>query len=466
MCKEKTPGELLAEELFYRTKNAGEELDAAELARADAFCEEYKTFLDHAKIEREAVRTTVAMLEKAGYTAFDPDRSYQPGDRIYRNVRGKALILATIGTEDLEKGVRMVISHIDSPRLDLKPNPLYEDGGLALFKTHYYGGVKKYQWTALPLALHGTVVRKDGTVLDVVIGEDAGDPVFCVTDLLPHLAKDQMTKTLSEGIKGEQLNVVVGSRPYPDEKVKEKIKLNILSLLHEKYGLVEGDFLSAELTMVPAGAARDVGFDRSMIGSYGHDDKVCAYTSLRAAMDVAAPAFTSVTVFADKEEIGSAGNTGLNSDFVLHIIEDLCQTAGADLKTVLRASLCLSSDVNAAYDPTFASVYEERNSSAINKGCVLTKYTGARGKSGSNDASAETMAKVIQIMDENGVYWQTGELGAVDVGGGGTIAQFVAHMDVDVVDLGVPILSMHAPFELASKLDVYNTYKAFKAFYK
>lgn len=466
MCKEKTPGELLAEELFYRTKNAGEELDAAELARADAFCEEYKTFLDHAKIEREAVRTTVAMLEKAGYTAFDPDRSYQPGDRIYRNVRGKALILATIGTEDLEKGVRMVISHIDSPRLDLKPNPLYEDGGLALFKTHYYGGVKKYQWTALPLALHGTVVRKDGTVLDVVIGEDAGDPVFCVTDLLPHLAKDQMTKTLSEGIKGEQLNVVVGSRPYPDEKVKEKIKLNILSLLHEKYGLVEGDFLSAELTMVPAGAARDVGFDRSMIGSYGHDDKVCAYTSLRAAMDVAAPAFTSVTVFADKEEIGSDGNTGLNSDFLKIFVEDLCAAHGAESRRTLTNSTCMSADVNAAFDPTFPEVAEKRNTAYLNHGVVITKYTGARGKSGTNDASAEFMHYVRDLLDRTGVIWQTGELGAVDQGGGGTVAMFVAHMNVEVVDVGVPVLSMHAPFELVSKTDVYMTYRAFVEFLK
>ena len=334
MCKEKSPGELLAEELFYRTKDAGEELESAELARADAFCEEYKTFLNHAKIEREAVRTTVEMLEKAGYTAFDPDRGYQPGERIYRNVRGKALILATIGTEDLEKGVRMVISHIDSPRLDLKPNPLYEDGGLALFKTHYYGGVKKYQWTALPLALHGTVVRKDGTTLNVAIGEEPGDPVFCVTDLLPHLAKDQMVKPMTEGIRGEQLNVVVGSRPYQDEKVKEKVKLNVLSLLHEKYGLVESDFLSAELTMVPAGSARDVGFDRSMVGAYGQGDKVCAYTSLRAALDVKAPAVTSVTVFADKEEVGSDGNTGLNSDFLKIFMEDLCAAQAAALSPI------------------------------------------------------------------------------------------------------------------------------------
>ena len=303
-------------------------------------------------------------------------------------------------------------------------------------------------------------------MLDVVIGEDAGDPVFCVTDLLPHLAKDQMTKTLSEGIKGEQLNVVVGSRPYPDEKVKEKIKLNILSLLHEKYGLVEGDFLSAELTMVPAGAARDVGFDRSMIGSYGHDDKVCAYTSLRAAMDVAAPAFTSVTVFADKEEIGSDGNTGLNSDFLKIFVEDLCAAQGAESRRTLTNSTCMSADVNAAFDPTFPEVAEKRNTAYLNHGVVITKYTGARGKSGTNDASAEFMHYVRDLLDRTGVIWQTGELGAVDQGGGGTVAMFVAHMNVEVVDVGVPVLSMHAPFELVSKTDVYMTYRAFVEFLK
>ena len=306
-------------------------------------------------------------------------------------------------------------------------------------------------------------------MVEISIGEKEGEPQFCITDLLPHLASEQNGRKLGEGLKGEELNIIVGSIPFmgeDDEKIKTPVKLMAMKLLNEMYGITEKDFTRAEIEMVPAYKAVDVGLDRSLVGAYGQDDRVCAYTALMAETETKAPAHTTLTILADKEEIGSAGNTGLNSDFVLHIIEDLCQTAGADLKTVLRASLCLSSDVNAAYDPTFASVYEERNSSAINKGCVLTKYTGARGKSGSNDASAETMAKVIQIMDENGVYWQTGELGAVDVGGGGTIAQFVAHMDVDVVDLGVPILSMHAPFELASKLDVYNTYKAFKAFYK
>ena len=464
MCNEKTPGELLAEKLTYRTRDAGEVLDPACLAEADAFCEDYKAFLDHAKIEREAVRTAIARLKAAGYTEFDPDRSYRPGDRIYRNVRGKALVLATIGTEALDRGVHLVISHIDSPRLDLKPNPLYEDGGLALFKTHYYGGIKKYQWTAIPLALHGTVIRKDGTALEVAIGDEAGDPVFCVTDLLPHLARDQMGKTMKEGIRGEQLNIVAGSRPYPDEKVKDRVKLAVLALLHEKYGLVEADFLSAELTMVPAWKARDVGFDRSMIGAYGHDDKVCAYTALRAAMAVEHPAKTSVTVFADKEEIGSEGNTGLNSDFLKIFVEDLCAAQGAESRRTLTNSTCMSADVNAAFDPTFPEVAERGNTAYLNRGVVITKYTGAGGKSGANDASAEFMHTVRTLLDRADIVWQTGELGAVDQGGGGTVAQFVAHMNVEVVDVGVPVLSMHAPFELVSKTDVFMTYRAFVEF--
>ena len=463
---EKIDAKELAKKLLNDRTHGAAKVGSKELEKAGEFAEGYKSFMDAAKTEREAVTWAVQAAEEAGFVPFDPAKKYKAGDKVYYNNRGKAMCLAVIGKKGAKEGVRIAAAHIDSPRIDLKPIPLYEANELALLKTHYYGGIKKYQWVTLPLALHGTVVRKDGTVLDVVIGEDAGDPVFCVTDLLPHLAKDQMTKTLSEGIKGEQLNVVVGSRPYPDEKVKEKIKLNILSLLHEKYGLVEGDFLSAELTMVPAGAARDVGFDRSMIGSYGHDDKVCAYTSLRAAMDVAAPAFTSVTVFADKEEIGSDGNTGLNSDFLKIFVEDLCAAQGAESRRTLTNSTCMSADVNAAFDPTFPEVAEKRNTAYINHGVVITKYTGARGKSGTNDASAEFMHYVRDLLDRTGVIWQTGELGAVDQGGGGTVAMFVAHMNVEVVDVGVPVLSMHAPFELVSKTDVYMTYRAFVEFLK
>ena len=433
---------------------------------AAEYCEGYKAFLNKAKTEREFVAEAVRILSENGYQEYEIGKKYETGDKVYFINRKKALIMTTFGCRPLEEGIRLNIAHIDSPRLDLKPNPLYEKTDLAFLKTHYYGGIRKYQWATIPLAMHGVVITKDGTAVDICIGEDEGDPVFCVTDLLPHLAAEQNERKLKDGIKGEELNVLVGSIPYAGEEIKEPVKLLVLKLLNEKYGMTEKDFTRAEIEMVPAVKATDVGLDRSLVGAYGQDDKVCAYTAMTAEMATEKPEYTTVTVLADEEEIGSVGNTGLDSDFSLHYIEYLADAAGADVKTVLRNSICLSSDVNAAYDPTFASVYEEKNSCYVNKGCVLTKYTGARGKSGSNDASAETMAKVIDIMDREGVYWQIGELGAVDVGGGGTVACYVAKMDVDVVDLGVPILAMHAPFELASKLDIYNTYKAFKAFYK
>ena len=433
---------------------------------AAEYCEGYKAFLNKAKTEREFVAEAVRILSENGYQEYEIGKKYETGDKVYFINRKKALIMTTFGCRPLEEGIRLNIAHIDSPRLDLKPNPLYEKTDLAFLKTHYYGGIRKYQWATIPLAMHGVVITKDGTAVDICIGEDEGDPVFCVTDLLPHLAAEQNERKLKDGIKGEELNVLVGSIPYAGEEIKEPVKLLVLKLLNEKYGMTEKDFTRAEIEMVPAVKATDVGLDRSLVGAYGQDDKVCAYTAMTAEMATEKPEYTTVTVLADKEEIGSVGNTGLDSDFSLHYIEYLADAAGADVKTVLRNSICLSTDVNADYDPTFASVYEEKNSCYVNKGCVLTKYTGARGKSGSNDASAETMAKVIDIMDREGVYWQIGELGAVDVGGGGTVACYVAKMDVDVVDLGVPILAMHAPFELASKLDIYNTYKAFKAFYK
>lgn len=436
-------------------------------AEAFAYCEGYKTFLDMAKTEREFVKAAVKRLQEAGYRAFEADTKYAAGDKVYFINREKALIMTTFGQRPLAEGVRLNAAHIDSPRLDLKPSPVYEKSDIAYFKTHYYGGIRKYQWATIPLSMHGVIVRNDGETVEISIGEEPGDPVFCVTDLLPHLAADQNERKLKDGIKGEELNIVTGSLPYEDsEDIKEPVKLLALKLLNEKYGITEKDFVRAEIEMVPAVKASDVGLDRSIIGAYGQDDRVCAYTALTAEIDARQPVYTTVTVLADKEEIGSTGNTGLNSDFVLHYIQYLAQSQGADYKTVLKNSLCLSSDVNAAYDPTFSQVYEERNSCYLGKGCVLTKYTGARGKSGSNDASAETMAKVIRIMEENGVYWQIGELGAVDAGGGGTVACFVSGMNVDTVDLGVPILSMHSPFELASKLDVYNTYRAFQAFYK
>lgn len=461
----KSKAEELQEQLTWKFPHIGKDAPGQK-EKAFRYCEGYKEFLDKGKTERECVREAVHMLKKAGYKPFDINASYEPGDKVYFVNRDKALIATTFGKRPLSEGVRMNGAHIDSPRLDLKPNPLYEKEEIAYFKTHYYGGVRKYQWGTIPLAMHGVVMKKNGEMVEISIGEKEDEPVFCVTDLLPHLAAKQNERPLKDGLKGEELNIVVGSLPFQDEDVKEPVKLLALSLLNEKYGITEKDFYRAEIEMVPANKARDIGFDRGLIGAYGQDDRVCAYTALTAEIETKKPTYTTVTILTDKEEIGSEGNTGFNSNYVHHYLEDLAAQAGVPVRQVLRASLCLSSDVNAAYDPTFPDVYESRNTSYINKGCVLTKYTGARGKSSSNDASAETMAKVIGIMEEEGVYWQAGELGAVDAGGGGTIAKYAAHMDIDTVDLGVPILCMHSPFELSAKLDVYNTYKAFKAFYK
>ena len=460
----KTKGQELQEQLTWSAPHIGKDApDHKE--KAFKYCEGYKKFLNAGKTERECVKEAVHMLKKAGYKPFDRTASYEPGDKVYYVNRSKAIIATTFGKKPLSEGLHINGAHIDSPRLDLKPNPLYEKEDIAYFKTHYYGGIRKYQWGTIPLAIHGVVAKKNGELTEICIGEKEDDPVFCITDLLPHLAGDQAKKTMGSIVSAEQLNLFVGSRPFGTEEGSDRVKLAMLEILQEKYGMVEEDFLSAELMAVPAAKAVDIGLDRSVIGAYGQDDRVCAYTALTAEIETKKPAHTTVTILTDKEEIGSEGNTGLNSDYVLHYIEDLAELEHTPVRDILRASLCLSSDVNAAYDPTFADVFESRNASYINKGCVLTKYTGARGKSASNDASAETMAKVIAIMEEAGVFWQAGELGAVDVGGGGTIAKYVAHMDVDTVDLGVPILSMHSPFELASKLDVYNTYKAFKAFY-
>lgn len=465
MAEEKTKAALLKEALFLDKKNGVSTLEPLQIKAADTFCEPYKTFLDQAKTEREAVQTAVGLAEQAGFTRFDPDKKYSAGDRIYTVNRNKNILLAVIGTDGCKNGVRLAIAHIDSPRLDLKPNPLYEANDLALFKTHYYGGIKKYQWTAIPLALHGTVALKNGETISVCLGEKAGDPCFCVTDLLPHLAQEQMTKTMAKSFTGEDLNVLVGSRPFKDDKEAELVKLNIMRLLNENYGITEADFLSAELELVPAFSARDVGFDRSMIGGYGHDDRVCAYPALMAALHCKAPKNTVVTVLVDKEETGSDGNTGMQSDFMKYFIFDLAKSEGQEGYRVLSKSRCLSADVNAAFDPTYASVFEANNASYINNGVVITKYTGHGGKYGTSDASAEFMAQIRQMLDKEKILWQTGELGKVDLGGGGTIAKYVANLNVDVVDLGVPVLSMHAPFEVVSKTDVYMAYKAFSVFF-
>ncbi len=454
----------LKEKLCYKKTN-GLKIDRDDLQAMQDFNNGYAEFLGYAKTERLSVKKAIEMAVKAGFSEFDPNKKYSAGDKVYVNNHSKALALAVIGTEPVENGTRIAAAHIDSPRLDLKPNPLYEEAEMALFKTHYYGGIKKYQWTTVPLSLHGVFCKKDGTTVEVSIGENEDEPCFVVTDLLPHLAQDQYKRTPGDLIKGEELNVLVGSHPFKDDEGSELVKLNILNILFEKYGITEEDFLSAELECVPAGKPRDIGFDRSMIGSYGHDDRVCAYPCLMAAINTEAPKYTVVSVLADKEETGSDGNTGMNSSFLEFFIDDLANMQGGKGSRALRNSKCLSADVNAAFDPTFPDVMERRNAAFINYGAVITKYTGSRGKGGTSDASAEFVAWIRKILDERNVVWQTGELGKVDLGGGGTVAKYIANLGVDVVDLGVPVLSMHAPFEVVSKFDVYMTYLAVKALF-
>jgi aspartyl aminopeptidase len=450
--------------LFQQKRNAYQLMSSEEVSKCNEFCEGYKDFLNQAKTEREAVKYAVSTAEKFGYVPFTKGMSLKAGDKVYYNNRGKAIIFAVIGKEDISQGVRLCASHIDSPRLDLKQNPLYEDSELSMFKTHYYGGIKKYQWTTIPLALHGVIVKRDGSKVEVNIGEDENDPVFCVTDLLIHLSSDQMQRNLMKAIEGEKLNIIVGSQPLKADEGTDLVKLNIMRLLNEKYGIVEDDFMSAEIEAVPAFKAKDVGFDRSMIGSYGHDDRVCAYPSMMACMDTTTPNKTSVVVLTDKEETGSDGNTGLCSSYLEYFIYDLAECFGVDGRTVLSNSECLSADVNAGFDPTYPEVADKRNFAYLNYGVVVTKFTGSRGKSGTSDASAEYVGKVHNLLRDNGVIFQTGELGKVDAGGGGTVAMYIANLDVDTIDVGVPVLSMHAPFEIVAKTDVYMAYKAFYTF--
>lgn len=464
MEKEKSQATLLKEKLCLKKEHFDLSFDESE--KAYDYCEGYKKFLSEAKTERECNLFIRKAAEEKGFTEYDRNKTYSAGDRVYYNNRNKALILAVIGKNGVKQGARIVASHIDSPRLDLKPTPLYEDKEMAYFKTHYYGGLRKYQWVAVPLALHGVFVKKNGETVNVSIGEKEDEPRFVVTDLLPHLAKEQSKRTLSEGIKGEELNILIGSRPFKDDSESELVKLNILNILNEKYGVTEEDFISAELEAVPALSVSDIGFDRSLIGAYGHDDRVCAYPGFTALFDTEVPEHTAIMVLADKEEIGSVGNTGLDSNYLKYFIKDLAKADGVDGRYALSLSKCLSADVNAGYDPNYPSVYDPTNSAYLNHGVVLTKYTGARGKSNTSDASAEYMAYVRNIMDEAGVCWQTGEMGKVDEGGGGTVAMYVAGLNIDTVDLGVPVLSMHAPYEIVAKSDVYSTYNACKAFFK
>ncbi len=453
------------ENLIYKPGNGFDRVDENEKKLIMEYGEGYKAFIDSAKTEREAVKTAIGLAEEKGFKPYVPGMAVKTGDKLYYSVRGKALMLAVIGRKPLEQGAVVAAAHVDSPRLDLKQMPLYESGELAYFKTHYYGGIKKYQWVTIPMELHGVVAFKDGSAAEVKIGADEGDPVFVITDLLPHLAADQVKKTMAEGITGEGLNLLIGSEPAGDREDKDRVKCAVLRKLSRDYGMTEEDFLSAELEAVPAGKARDIGFDRSMVGGYGQDDRVCAYAELKAILDIDTPDATAVCILADKEEIGSMGVSGMQSAAFEYFMEELCVSQGTRLGRCLANSFCLSADVCNAFDPNFPEVSEERNNAKFNYGMGVIKYTGTRGKSGSNDASAEIVAKLRRIFDEKGVIWQMGELGKVDQGGGGTVAQYMANRNIATIDAGVPVLSMHAPFEVVSKLDAYMTYKGVKAVY-
>ncbi len=462
---EKNEDKALRERLFYEQKNGYDLIGMEERIALEDYCEGYKTFLDNARTEREAVREAIAMAEKCGFVPFVPGMEIKPGMKLYRSNRGKALLLAVVGKKSLAEGCNVAAAHVDAPRLDLKQLPLYEDSEFAYFKTHYYGGIKKYQWVAIPLELHGVVTLKSGENVEVVIGRDKDDPQFVITDLLPHLAADQMSRKAPEIIKGEGLNLLIGSAPYADEG-SERVKLAVLSLLDEQYGISEEDFLSAELEVVPGFDVRDLGLDRSLIGGYGHDDRVCAYAELKAIYDIENPETTAVCILADKEEIGSEGTSGMQSQAFECFMADLCAAEGVELRRCFEKSLCVSADVCNAFDPLYPDVSEKRNNAKANYGMGICKYTGARGKSGTNDADAETVGKLRRIFAEAGVVWQMAELGKVDQGGGGTVAVYMARRNISTIDAGVPVLSMHAPFEVVSKFDCYMTYKGVKAVYE
>ncbi len=473
MSEEKTEGQKLQEKLSFKQKRIWEHASDDEIKKSFDFCEDYKRFLDISKTEREFTANAEKMAVAAGFVKLEEllknNTGVKPGTKVYHVNRKKSAVFAVIGNRPMEEGVNILGSHIDSPRIDLKQNPLYEDTELAYFKTHYYGGLKKYQWLTIPLAIHGIVIKGDGTPVEIVIGEQDDDPVFNITDLLPHLAREQMQKKMSEAVTGEGLNLLLGSIPYKDEKVKDKVKLNILDILNKRYGIVEEDFQSAELEIVPAQKARDVGLDKSMVGGYGQDDRVCAYPALKAVLDISVPERTAVCLLTDKEEIGSMGNTGAQSNLLQDFLANLVAlTSGnySDLKVraCLSKSKMLSADVNAAVDPNYDNVYEKTNATYLGRGIVLQKYTGSRGKYDASDASAEFVGEVRKLFNDNNIIWQTGELGKVDEGGGGTIAQYAANLGIDVLDCGIAVLSMHSPFEITSKVDIYTTYNAYKVF--
>ncbi|MDR1391842.1 MAG: aminopeptidase [Clostridiales bacterium] len=479
----KSVHELLYEKLILNNKNGFSKISEEEenseqnetkkmkIDSINNFCKDYKIFLKKSKTERETVDEVVKLLTDEGFRALENLDTLNSGDKIYSVNRGKGVLSAVIGSEPLEKGISIIGAHVDVPRLDLKPNPLFEEHGNAYLKTHYYGGIKKYQWLAIPLAIHGTIVKQDGAKIKICIGENEEEPVFCITDLLPHLAHDQMQKKMNEAINGEILNVLVGNIPHEEKKVKDRVKFNTLKLINEKYNIVEEDFLSCEIEIVPAFNPRDLGFDRSMIAAYGHDDRVCTYAACRAIIDAKEPPKTAVCILVDKEEVGSLGNTGMQSRFFedkIAKIISLKEKSYSDLmlRDTFSKSICLSADVGVAYDPNFPEVFEERNTSIINGGVMLSKYTGSRGKSGASDASAELVARIRNIFNKNGVIWQMGGFGKVDIGGGGTIAAYVANLNIDTIDCGVPLFSMHAPYEIAGKFDIFMAYKGYKAFYE
>lgn len=475
MEEQKSAGQNLQDKLSYKLKNVWEKSDGSCKKEAFDFCEDYKKFLNAAKTEREFTIIAEKSAKQKGFVSLNElikeKKALTPGTKIYYNNRNKSIILCVIGKNPICEGVNIIGSHIDAPRLDLKQNPLYEDTEMAMLKTHYYGGIKKYQWVTIPLSIHGIFVKSDGSILTVDLGEKEDDPVFTITDLLPHLAADQMQKKMSEGITGEALNVLVGSIPYIDEKVKDKVKLNILSILHEQYGIFEEDFISAELEVVPAFKSRDVGFDRSMVGAYGQDDRVCSFTAMKAIFDMDLPQRTSICLLTDKEEIGSMGNTGAESSLLEDFIANICalSTSGYNdiiTRRTLHNSKMLSADVNPGVDPNYEGVQDKKNASYISKGIVIQKYTGVRGKVGGSDANAEFVGEIRKLFNDNAIIWQTGELGKVDQGGGGTIALYAANLGVNVLDCGVAILSMHSPFEVTSKIDVYTAYKAYKIFFE
>ena len=451
--------------LGYKKTNFYEKSDEAAVKAAYDYAPGYMAYLDAAKTEREAVEVSIAMAEKEGYVPYTFGMALTVGGKYYYNNRGRNLYLFRVGSEPINNGIRIAAAHIDSPRIDVKQSPLYEDGGMAFFKTRYYGGIRKYQWVTIPLALHGVIVKQDGTTVKVCIGEDAGDPIIYINDLLPHLAQEQSQKPLGQAIPAENLNLLLGTRPYPGAE-KDAIRLNILSLLNEKYGITEEDFLSADLSAVPADKARDVGLDRSLIGSYGHDDRVCAYPSMTALFATDDTVHTSMVILADKEEIGSEGNTGMQCDLMTDLMEEITRALGGNFAAVKANSKCLSSDVTACFDPNFAEVYDRRNVSMINCGVAMSKYTGHGGKSGTNDAPAEYIAWIRKIMAEAGVIWQAGDMGRNDLGGGGTVAKYIANHNIETVDLGVPVIAMHAPYEIISKADLYTAHLAFEAFFK